>query len=202
MPWKLVVAVLLSGAAILACVRWWNAESTRTSTVVFSNPEIHLTYSVAWGSGMHETLVIRNGTALHQSPKVGGSPEKSHTRSSAIIDKPYHSGALVYRTQDGGHYDIKLGARMSWDAFRYAPSSHTVTLLDLCGLIAGAKNSPSLGQPSEKLLGAHVSHYFPGRIYMGQFRIFFRTPYDRGEGVEFIPAGVEKEPPLDNGECP
>jgi hypothetical protein len=77
-----------------------------------------------------------------------------------------------------------------------------MTPLPLCGLIDEAKKTTNIGPSSGKPLNAHVSRYFHGRIYLGRFRIVFDTPYDRGERVEFVPAGNEEEPPLDNGECP
>jgi len=207
--------IALAGMAILSGGAAWRSAMRSSTTVTLDQTGYELTYTIAWGWGMDERIDLSRAGAWLPGPTSGWE---------WIWKKPYNSGVVVYRSDDGKTYYLGLTRNL----FRFEPATGTlkeVTEIEdrppftpLAEKISSMRRHEEIdaADPGAPWFPAAVpagfrsvvptspprSRYYRGLSYLGRFGVLLlrdgplRDGSMRGDGTAFAPADATPEPRL------
>lgn len=184
-----------------------SAVLTHSVTVPIENTNYTLEYSMAWHTGMRETL-----TLLSPGPRSSILPK---TASYEIYDKPYNSGVSVYRSDDARIYYFGFGfglyrLNVEEDVFEGGCYQIEIPPINEFGKKLRELELTERDQidPDGRDLWRYIeqdktgekvtqvpSKYYKDLVYLGKFGVI-RPPNNRGRGefVGFVPSNKGAEP--------
>jgi hypothetical protein len=192
--------LVVIGLAAIAVYALWTYWTTRSTTIKLGPSGYNLTYTMSWVEGMDEKVSFSS---------VGGLFPGPSSEWVMILQKPYNSGVVLYRSAEGDTYFLGAGYKF----WKFEPSLRTLrsfcnpkmltytalgTQLSQSHESAGGQDLFSYIEPDQK--GGPVpntppdSRYYSGLKYLGKFGLVRSS--GRGNEVRFVPADNAPEPSL------
>ncbi|WP_424630167.1 hypothetical protein [Bradyrhizobium sp. SYSU BS000235] len=198
---------LKTGLVVIVAYLLWTTWMSRSAAVALEPSGYTLTYTMTWGWGMDEKISLS---------RFGGWWSRHSSEWFSVWDKPYNSGASVYRSADGGSYFFAVGYKLwkfelSSGALTSYCDSKTLPYTSLGTQIAtatsyrtvaaidpGAQSREEYVEPAQQSgpvpASPPDSKYYANLKYLGRFGLV--RSGGRGNEVRFVPANHAPEPRL------